>query len=53
MTLHRPSSVDEPLRLTELANILKRLSERLPIVLPVHPRTRARLEATGLFLLDC
>jgi UDP-N-acetylglucosamine 2-epimerase (non-hydrolysing) len=49
VTLHRPSNVDEAGRLTALVGILKRIGERLPIVFPVHPRTRARLEAADLW----
>ncbi len=45
VTLHRPSNVDDGERLAELAAMLGRLAERLPVVFPVHPRTRARLEA--------
>lgn len=45
VTLHRPSNVDDPLQLSVLANYLQRLSERIPVVFPVHPRTRARLDA--------
>ncbi len=49
VTLHRPSNVDDARRLAQLAEILIRLGERLPIVFPVHPRTRSRLEAAGLW----
>lgn len=49
VTLHRPSNVDEAGRLMELVGILKRIGERLPIVFPVHPRTRGRLEAANLW----
>jgi UDP-N-acetylglucosamine 2-epimerase (non-hydrolysing) len=48
VTLHRPGNVDEPQRLAVMVGLLLRLSKRLPIVFPLHPRTRARLEATGL-----
>ena len=48
VTLHRPSNVDEPQRLAEMVGLLLRLGKRLPIVFPVHPRTRARLDAGGL-----
>ena len=43
VTLHRPSNVDEPSVLTELMGALGRISARLPLVFPVHPRTEARL----------
>ncbi len=48
VTLHRPSNVDEPEALAETVEILKAVSERLPLVWPVHPRTRANLERFGL-----
>jgi UDP-N-acetylglucosamine 2-epimerase (non-hydrolysing) len=47
-TLHRPSNVDDPERLAALADTLVRIARRLPVVLPLHPRTRLRLEETGL-----
>jgi UDP-N-acetylglucosamine 2-epimerase (non-hydrolysing) len=48
VTLHRPSNVDEPSRLARLVAMLRSLGERLPVVFPVHPRTRERLRAAGL-----
>ncbi len=42
-TLHRPSNVDDPAALLRLVGALARVAERLPVVFPVHPRTRARL----------
>ncbi len=47
VTLHRPSNVDEPSRLTGIVDGLIRLAEQRPIVFPIHPRTRARLDAGG------
>ncbi|MBI5960530.1 MAG: UDP-N-acetylglucosamine 2-epimerase (non-hydrolyzing) [Chloroflexi bacterium] len=43
VTLHRPSNVDEPTMLKPIMETLIRLSERLPVVFPIHPRTRKRL----------
>jgi UDP-N-acetylglucosamine 2-epimerase (non-hydrolysing) len=43
-TLHRPSTVDEPEILSSVLDVLTDLAERLPVVLPVHPRTRARID---------
>ncbi len=43
VTLHRPSNVDDSARLELLMATLAQLAARLPIVFPVHPRTRARL----------
>jgi UDP-N-acetylglucosamine 2-epimerase (non-hydrolysing) len=44
-TLHRPSNVDDAERLARLVDVLSQIGGRLPVVFPVHPRTRARLEA--------
>ncbi len=45
VTLHRPSNVDNPDELRELFAMLSRLAERMPIVLPIHPRTKKMLES--------
>lgn len=45
VTLHRPALVDDPERLQATIEALDRLAERMPVVFPVHPRTRARLES--------
>src|SRR5690349_1113967 len=47
VTLHRPSLVDGPLLAEALAQ-LEAVSETLDVVFPVHPRTRAALEALGV-----
>jgi UDP-N-acetylglucosamine 2-epimerase (non-hydrolysing) len=47
VTLHRPSNVDDAEQLEALMAFLLAVSERLKIVFPVHPRTRARLEQAG------
>lgn len=44
VTLHRPSNVDDPAVLHEILGALGRLETRLPLIFPVHPRTRANLE---------
>jgi UDP-N-acetylglucosamine 2-epimerase len=44
-TAHRAGNVDAPARLRALVDLL--LAVPLPVVLPLHPRTRARLEAAG------
>jgi UDP-GlcNAc3NAcA epimerase len=46
VTAHRPGNVDRPDRLGRLVELLGALPG--PVVFPVHPRTRARLEAAGL-----
>jgi UDP-N-acetylglucosamine 2-epimerase (non-hydrolysing) len=47
-TLHRPSNVDEPERLAVLVEALARVAGELPVLLPLHPRTRQKLERFGL-----
>jgi UDP-N-acetylglucosamine 2-epimerase (non-hydrolysing) len=47
-TLHRPSNVDEPNSAKELVGLLKEAAQRHPVVIPLHPRGRALLEAAGL-----
>jgi UDP-N-acetylglucosamine 2-epimerase (non-hydrolysing) len=47
VTLHRPSNVDEPSALEAIARELVSLGRRVPVVFPLHPRTRAQLESTG------
>lgn len=48
LTLHRPSNVDNPAVLRRLLETLVEISERLPLVFPIHPRTRARVKDAGL-----
>lgn len=43
VTLHRPSNVDHPERLVEILASLARISQRVPLLFPVHPRTRNRI----------
>jgi UDP-N-acetylglucosamine 2-epimerase (non-hydrolysing) len=47
-TMHRPSNVDEPAALAAMLEALNEVSRRLPLLFPVHPRTRARLEDSGV-----
>ncbi|MGH8184137.1 MAG: non-hydrolyzing UDP-N-acetylglucosamine 2-epimerase [Rhodanobacteraceae bacterium] len=49
VTLHRPSNVDEPEPLAALVRQLRAVAACLPLVFPVHPRTRKNLEAFGLW----
>lgn len=48
VTLHRPSNVDDPERLDGFLRVLSQLAAQLPLVFPVHPRTRTRIEALKL-----
>ena len=43
VTLHRPSNVDDPAVLDGILGVIAEIAKDLPIVFPVHPRTRARL----------
>ena len=47
LTLHRPSNVDDRQTFSRILDALARISERLPIIFPVHPRTRARIKEFG------
>ncbi|MEA2402839.1 MAG: UDP-GlcNAc3NAcA epimerase [Thermoleophilaceae bacterium] len=46
VTAHRAGNVDRPDRLERLVSLVEALPR--PVVFPVHPRTRARLEAAGV-----
>jgi UDP-N-acetylglucosamine 2-epimerase (non-hydrolysing) len=49
VTLHRPANVDDGETLAALVEALSAVAARLPLVLPVHPRTRRRLGQAGLW----
>jgi UDP-N-acetylglucosamine 2-epimerase (non-hydrolysing) len=48
LTMHRPSNVDDAETLTGLLQTLREIAGQLAVVFPMHPRTRARIEAFGL-----
>ena len=48
VTLHRPATVDDPEVLGPVMHALGELSLDLPLLFPVHPRTRAQLDGYGL-----
>jgi len=50
VTIHRPSNVDDPAVLGRLCGILERVSASIPLVFPVHPRTRQRIASEGLLV---
>lgn len=58
ITLHRPSNVDDPVRLSEILEGLSDIAKDLPLIFPVHPRTRQRIRvlnprlADGIALVD-
>lgn len=43
VTLHRPSNVDSAARLRKVLDVLKRISRRMKVIFPVHPRTARAL----------
>ena len=47
-TLHRPANVDDPASARRLVEMLGAVAAQLTVVLPLHPRGRASLEAAGL-----
>ena len=47
-TLHRPSNVDSRDAASNTISAVEALAKRLPVVLPIHPRTRARLSEFGM-----
>jgi UDP-N-acetylglucosamine 2-epimerase (non-hydrolysing) len=57
-TLHRPSNVDDAATLGEILAALGEIAAETPLLLPLHPRTRARIEgfalatAPGIVVLD-
>ena len=50
VTLHRPSNVDDPKMMAQIGGALKEIAQDLPLIFPVHPRTRANLEKFGIDL---
>jgi len=48
VTLHRPANVDEAGGLAEIISALNEISSEVPVVFPVHPRTRARISEFGI-----
>lgn len=50
VTLHRPSNVDEPAAMGRIAEALRSVAVELPLIFPVHPRTRANLDRFGIDL---
>ncbi|MCH8684308.1 non-hydrolyzing UDP-N-acetylglucosamine 2-epimerase [Pedomonas mirosovicensis] len=49
VTLHRPSNVDQRETLEPLVAQLEKVAARLPLIFPVHPRTRKKLNDFGLW----
>nr|WP_306334231.1 UDP-N-acetylglucosamine 2-epimerase (non-hydrolyzing) [Streptomyces sp. KL118A] len=47
-TVHRPENTDDPAALRAVLTELAALAAQVPVLVPLHPRTRARAEAAGL-----
>lgn len=47
VTVHRPANTDDPRGLANLMRALTAISKLAPVVFPMHPRTRARLDTAG------
>ena len=43
LTLHRPSNVDDPRRSSGILTAVRQIAREMPVVFPVHPRTRKRV----------
>ena len=50
VTLHRPSNVDSAGMMARIGGALKEIAGELPLIFPVHPRTRGNLEKFGIDL---
>jgi UDP-N-acetylglucosamine 2-epimerase (non-hydrolysing) len=48
VTMHRPANVDDPDFLIELFSTLEQVGQKLPVIFPVHPRTRQRMAEHNL-----
>lgn len=46
VTLHRPSNVDDAAQLNEILGVLSKISLKLPIIFPVHPRTKKQISSS-------
>ncbi|MCI0590077.1 MAG: UDP-N-acetylglucosamine 2-epimerase (non-hydrolyzing) [Gammaproteobacteria bacterium] len=49
LTLHRPSNVDDPLILRGILDALNEIAKDIPIIFPIHPRTRKMVEQFGFY----
>jgi UDP-N-acetylglucosamine 2-epimerase (non-hydrolysing) len=52
VTLHRPSNVDDPDVLAGVLRALDAVAQRMPVVFPIHPRTRKRLTEFAIEIPD-
>src|SRR5690606_13970314 len=47
-TLHRPSNVDDPSALSAVLDALARVADEMPVIFPLHPRTRRDANSFGV-----
>lgn len=47
-TIHRAENTDDPARLAAIVSALETVTAKLPVILPLHPRTHTRMKAAGL-----
>ena len=52
VTLHRPSNVDDKAKLAGILKALGEISQELPLLFPIHPRTKNSVQNFGLSLPD-
>jgi UDP-N-acetylglucosamine 2-epimerase (non-hydrolysing) len=48
VTMHRPANVDDPAQAARIAGVLREAADVLPLIFPIHPRSRPTLAAAGL-----
>ena len=48
LTLHRPANVDDKAQLTSLLAVIGEMAQGIPVIFPVHPRTREQIEKWDL-----
>ncbi len=47
LTLHRPSNVDDPVRLESILRAVHQISRQIPVIFPIHPRTQRQIQTFG------
>ena len=47
-TIHRAENTDDPVRLKNIFSALEEINQKIPIYLPLHPRTRGKLKELGI-----